>query len=95
MQDWDIQIICNKKKKLDFKELERIAKKSGYKIIRKGETENIYGVDAIKNKVGQPPKNISKDEILVLRKKGNTIKDICKALGVSRSTVYNYLTKAE
>lgn len=92
MQDWDIQIICNKKK-LDFSELERIAKKSGYKIIRKGETENIYGVDAIKNKVGQPKKNLSKDEIIALREKGNSVKEICKVLGVSRSTIYNYLGK--
>ncbi len=93
MEEWDISITCRKKSGIDIKELERIAKKCGYKIIRRGENDNIYGVEAVKNKVGHPKKNLSKNEIIALREKGNTVKDICKALGVARSTVYNYLGK--
>lgn len=93
MQDWDIQIIGSKENNVSFEELERIAKKGGYRVIRKGETNNIRGIDAKKSKVGHPRKNISKEEILILKEKGNSIKDICKVLNVSRATVYNYLNE--
>ena len=72
-------------------DVKKYAKKCGYAITEKREDKNYITFFLKKNKVGQPKKNISKDEILVLREKGNTIKDICNALGVSRSTVYNYL----
>lgn len=91
MQDWDIQIIGSKENNVSFKELERIAKKSGYRVIRRGEIDNIRGIDAKKNKVGQPRKNISKNAILELKEKGYNMKEIAEALGVARSTIYNYL----
>jgi len=46
-----------------------------------------------KNKVGQPKKDISKEEILLLRKKGNSMYAIAKMLGVSRKTLYNRINK--
>lgn len=93
MQDWDIQIVGSKKSNVTFEELERIAKKGGYHVVRKGETDNIRGIDAIKSKVGHPRKNLSKDSIIELRKRGYTMKEIAKALGVARATVYLYLGK--
>ena len=68
-------------------------KKCGYSITEKTEDKNYITFILEKNKVGQPPKNLSREKLLALKEKGNTIKDICKALGVSRSTVYNYLNK--
>ena len=91
MQEWDIKIVANKKNGVSIEELRKIAKKCGYKIIHEGETAEIYGIVTVKNKVGQPRKNISKDLILEMRKKGNTIKTISETLGVARSTIYNYL----
>ena len=91
MKNWDIQIIANKKNKIGFEELRKIAKKSGYKVIEENENENVCGITIEKNKVGQPRKNISKEVILEMRKRGNTIKTISETLGVARSTIYNYL----
>ena len=93
MEEWDIKIVVNKNKGLGVDELERIAKKSGYKIIYQGETDNIIGVDAIRRGKGQPPKNISKEEILAMREKGHSMASIAKSLGVARSSIYNYLGK--
>ena len=77
--------------------IEKYAKKIGYKIVeeKKIEFENYHQIKfrLEKRKVGHPRKNISKEEILILREKGNSIKDICKVLNVSRATVYNYLGK--
>lgn len=74
-------------------DIKKYAKKCGYAITGKREDKNFISYFMEKNKVGQPKKNISKEEILILREKGNSIKEICKVLGVSRSTVYNYLGK--
>ena len=74
-------------------DVKKYAKKCGYLIDKRIADKDYITFYLKKNKVGQPRKNISKDEILLLREKGNTIKDICKILGVSRSTVYNYLGK--
>ena len=72
-------------------DVKKYAKKCGYSITKKIKNDIYISFYMKKNKIGQPPKKLSKDEILLLREKGNTIKDICKVLGVSRSTIYNYL----
>ena len=73
--------------------IKKYAKKLGYQIIDEIEIKKYHQIKfkLEKRKVGQPRKNISKEEILILREKGNSIKDICKVLNVSRATVYNYL----
>ena len=70
-------------------DVKKYAKKCGYSITKKIKKDNYISFYMEKNKIGQPPKNLSKDEILLLREKGNSIKEICKVLGVSRSTIYN------
>jgi len=77
--------------------IEKYAKRIGYKIVDEKEfkTKDFHQIKfkLEKRKVGQPKKNLSKDEIIALREKGNSVKEICKVLGVSRSTIYNYLGK--
>ena len=72
-------------------DVKKYAKKCGYSITKKLEQGNYISFFLEKNKVGHPRKKISKEIILEMRKRGNTVKEICKVLGVARSTVYNYL----
>ena len=68
------------------------ANKIGFEIIAEQGRKNFIDYKLIqktKNKVGQPKKDISKEEILALRKKGNSMYSIAKMLGVSRKTLYN------
>lgn len=70
------------------------ANKIGFEIIAEQRRKNFIDYKLIqktKNKVGQPKKDISKEEILLLRKKGNSMYAIAKMLGVSRKTLYNRL----
>ena len=85
--DYDIRITGNKKNGITLDEIKKIAERCNYTIVLEGGNKEVHGILAKKNKVGRPPKNISKDEVLAMRKKGNSIKEICKVLGVSRATV--------
>ena len=72
-------------------DVKKYAKKCGYSITKKIKKDIYISFYMEKNKIGHPRKKISKEIILEMRKRGNTVKEICKVLGVARSTVYNYL----
>lgn len=57
--------------------------------IQQGNFVNYKLKEKGKNKVGQPQKDITKEEILALRDKGNSMYAIAKMVGVSRKTLYN------
>lgn len=88
-----IKIAFSKNGKEDEKDILRIAKKSGYKAKKTDENKVWITYDLEKIKAGAPTKKINnaKEIIEEMRKKGISIKDIAKALGVTRSTVYRYV----
>lgn len=76
-------------------QVEKMANKIGFEIIGRQERKNFIDYklsEKTKNKVGQPKKDITKAEILALRKKGNSMYSIAKMLGVSRKTLYNRIS---
>ena len=76
-------------------QVEKMANKIGFEIIGRQERKNFIDYklsEKTKNKVGQPKKDITKAEILALRKKGNSMYAIAKMLGVSRKTLYNRIS---
>ena len=76
-------------------QVEKMANKIGFEIIGQQERKNFIDYklsEKTKNKVGQPKKDITKAEILALRKKGNSMYAIAKMLGVSRKTLYNRIS---
>lgn len=80
----------------DEEKIKNWAKKIGFTIIKTeqvGKYTTYTLAEKIKNKVGQPMKNITKEEILALRKKGNSMATIAKITGVSRKTLYNRISK--
>jgi len=73
-------------------QVKKMTEKIGFEIIDQrpqGDFVNYKLKEKGKNKVGQPQKDITKEEILALRKKGNSMYVIAKMLGVSRKTLYN------
>lgn len=74
--------------------VKKMADKIGFVLVdsrERGEFTDYKLTDKIIKPVGQPMKKITKEEILALREKGNSMDSIAKMLGVSRKTLYNRL----
>ena len=72
--------------------VKKMADRIGFVLVdsrQRGEFTDYKLSDKIQKPVGQPKKDITKEEILALRKKGNSMYAIAKMLGVSRKTLYN------
>ena len=77
-------------------QVKKWADKIGFEVIeskKQGSYTTYKLAEKSKGKAGQPPKKVTKEEILALRDKGNTMDAIAKMLGVSRKTLYNRIGK--